>query len=107
MANKEWKELLQADPIEHVTLDLELIRKNLPEYSNEKICEMIVCDRYFGLEKKITVMCMEELAARRLTGDPLDFESYITAAEKTLPVLNFTMPDIRTILTQAAGKKFK
>src|SRR5208282_5224868 len=99
------EELLKADPIENVTMDLELIRKNLPTYPNEKICEMIVCDRYFGFEQKISVMCMEELAQRRVNGDTFDFETYITMAEKSLPVLDFSIPNIRTVLTQAIAKK--
>lgn len=66
---------------------------------------MIVCDRYFGFEQKISDVCMEELAKRRMAGDTFNFESYIDQAYNELPVLDFSMPDIRTVLQQAIGRK--
>ena len=106
MKNKELEELLGDDsPVEDVTLDLDLVKSLIPQYSNEKLCEMIVCDRVFGFEHKISVMCMEELAKRRIAGDVFNFESYIDQVQKEFPVLDFTIPDIRTVLNQAIGRK--
>lgn len=107
MTNKEFEEFLDDnEPIEDVKLDLDKIRENLPTYSNEKLCEMIVCDRYLGFGQKIDVMCMEELAKRRIAGDVFNFEKYIEQAQSELPVLDFSqVPDIRTILNQAIGRK--
>lgn len=81
-------------------LDLELIQNNLPQYNSTKLCEMIVCDRYFGFNQQIAVMCMEELAKRRQAGDVFDFEAYIEEAYGQLPPLNFKIPDLRNSLQQ-------
>ncbi len=97
----------ETEEVDYKPLDLELVRKNVPSYSSEKLCEMIVCDRYFGCFKEIALMCMEELAARRIKGDAFNFEKYIDEAFKTLPELNTQAPDLRSILQQAVGKKGK
>lgn len=86
-------------------LDIEKIKENISEYDSEKLCEMIVCDRYFGLEQKISTICMEELARRRIAGENFDFESRIDMALKTLPSLKFVMPDFRTALAQFARRR--
>lgn len=88
-------------PIEEIKLDIDKIKSMLPSYTNEKLCEMIVCDRYFGFGQKIDIMCMEELAKRRMSGDSFDFENYIENQYKELPVLNLKTPDLREVLTQA------
>ena len=93
--------LIDDGEIEDVKLDLDQVKANLPTYSNEKLCEMIVCDRYFGFGKKIDIMCMEELAKRRMDGDTFNFESYIESQYKELPVLDLNKPDLREILTTA------
>jgi hypothetical protein len=89
------------EPVEMVQLDLNKVRENLPQFSSQKLCEMIVCDRYFGFGQEISVICMEELAKRRTAGDTFAFETYIEQVYKGLPVLDFTMPDIRSIMQQA------
>ena len=94
------------EPIENVQLDLGQIQDNVSKYSNEKLCDMIVCDRYFGLEEKISPICMEELANRRLAGDTFNFEHYIEQAYKELPVIDMSMPDLRAVLGQAMSGKF-
>jgi hypothetical protein len=48
---------------------------------------------------------MEELSKRRLAGDTFHFESYIDKVYNELPVLDFSIPDIRSVLQQAIGKK--
>jgi hypothetical protein len=94
-------------PLEEVKLDINMIKNYIHEYDSVKLCEMIVADRYFGMEEKISPICMEELAKRRMAGDPFNFETYIEQAHKSLPVLNFTMPDLRTVLAQAIAMKAK
>lgn len=105
MINKETEEV----PLEEgtVRLDLEKVRANLPAYTSEKLCEMIVCDRYFGMDKQISVMCMQELANRRIAGNQFGFEKYIEEAYAKLPQLNFAVPDLRATLSQVikANKK--
>jgi hypothetical protein len=109
MTNNEFDEFLDEDddsPIEDMKLDIEKIKKLIPTYSNEKLCEMIVCDRYFGFGEKFDTFCMEELAKRRVAGDTFNFESYIAQAQSELPVLDFTaIPDLRTIMNEAIGRK--
>ena len=101
-------DLLNDDtPLEDVKLDIEQIKANLPQYSNEKLCEMIVCDRYFGFGQKIDILCMEELARRRQAGDTFAFEEYIDKSYKELPVLNFANPDLRDVLTQAIANRLR
>jgi len=106
MEKNELDKLLNDDePIEDIKLDMDLVKKNIPSYSNQKLCEMIVCDRYFNFNQKIAIMCMEELAKRRESGDTFEFEKYIDAAYNSLPVLNFDSPDIRTVLQQAMKQR--
>lgn len=93
------------EEIEDVSLNIELVRKNIPTYNSNKLCEMIVCDRYFGFNQEISIMCMEELAKRRMNGDNFQFEDYIEESMKGLPSLDFSGFDIRSMLSQALGKK--
>jgi hypothetical protein len=103
----ENKENEQEEPIEDVKLDINKVKSLIPSYTSEKLCEMIVADRYFGISKESAIACMEELGKRRAAGDTFAFEKYIDEKFKTLPVLNFNMPDLRTSLTQMvkANKK--
>ncbi len=99
----------EEEPKEIATLDMNKVKANIPSYSNEKLAEMVVCDRYFGFGEKISVICMEELSKRRSNGDTFDFEGYIDKSYKELPVLNLNL-DIRAILQQAInnmGAKIK
>lgn len=91
--------------VEVKPLDLEVIRKNVPTYNSQKLCEMIICDRYFGCYRDIAVMCMEELAARRAAGDMFDFEGQIEKGLMGLPKLNLKNMDIRDVLGQMINKK--
>lgn len=110
MTNKELEDFFLDDDSEdslvEVKLDLDQIKANLPQYGNQKLCEMIVCDRYFGFEQKISTVCMEELARRRGAGDTFAFEAYIEKIASEMPVLDLSgTPDIRTILNQALSRK--
>lgn len=86
------------------SLDVGLVKKNIPTYNSKKLCEMIVCDRYFGCYREIAIMCMEELAKRRIAGDNFDFEGYIEQSYNELPKLNTVSPDLRDILNRMVGK---
>jgi hypothetical protein len=102
MENKE-----EEQPIEDVKLDVDKVKSLIPSYTSEKLCEMIVVDRYLGISKEVAVACMEELSKRRTAGDPFPFEKFIDEKLKSLPPLNFNMPDLRTTLQQMvkANKK--
>src|SRR5260221_5153063 len=98
MTNKELEDFYLQDDgeeLEDVKLDIDQVAANIPLYSNQKLCEMIVCDRYFGFEQKISAICMAELAKRRQAGDVFNFESYIEQVNKEMPVLDLSVaPDI-------------
>lgn len=102
MNKNDIEELLKSDgPLEEIKLDVNKIRESISEYKSEKLCEMIVCDRYFGLEEQISPICMEELARRRAEGDTFEFEKYVEKVYSELPVLDFSMPDVTQLLQQA------
>lgn len=110
MTNKELEEFFlegeSDDDIEDVKLDFDQIKANLPDYASQKLCEMIVCDRYFGFEHKISIICMEELARRRAAGDSFNYEAHIAEISKEMPELDLSgTPDIRTVLNQAISRK--
>jgi hypothetical protein len=94
-----------------VQLDLNKIKLNLPIYSSQKLCEMIACDRYFGMsqhtEENISALCMQELANRRIAGAIFPFEQVIEECFNKLPPLNLNMPDLKTTLTQLVNMNKK
>lgn len=100
---------LEDEDLDDLTFDITSLEKELstkvPEFSSEKLCQIIVCDRYFNLNKDLAITCMEELAKRRIDGDNFEFENYIESSFKELPVLDFSMPDLRSVLTAAIANK--
>lgn len=78
------------------------IQAQIPNFNSKKLCQIIVCDKYFKLNKEMTVLCMEELAKRRINGDDFKFEEFIDDSLKELPVLNFSIPDLRNVLDTAS-----
>lgn len=112
MQHKTFDELLKdalaKEPDLKITpLNMDKVRAGLPEATNEKLCEMIVCDRYFGFGEQISSLCMTELSKRRIAGDTFDFETYIDQAYKSLPEINNKVPDLRDVLQQAAALRPK
>lgn len=91
--------------LKYPSLDLKVVRDNVPTFDSVKLAEMIVCDRYFGCYREIAVLCMEELARRRIKGDQFDFESYIEKSLSELPKMDFSVPDLGDVLRQVIGKK--
>ena len=79
--------------------------KMIPSFNSEKLCQIIVCNRYFNFNQELAILCMEELSNRRLNGDNFEFELYIDNSLKELPPLNFSFPDLRTVLNQFIGSK--
>ena|ERR1035437_1299999 len=97
----------EDDDVESATFDIETVKYNINTYSSTKLCEMIVCDRYFGCYKEIAIHCMNELATRRANGDIFDFENNIEQAYNELPKLDLSIPDIRDILSKITNGKLK
>jgi hypothetical protein len=86
-------------------LDLDIIKNNIPKFSSEKLCEMVVSDRYLGFNREAAILCMQELSNRRINGDVFNFEDYIEEEFNKLPKLDFSIVDLRTIMNQAIGNK--
>ena len=102
-------EISDEEIADHKPLDLNELKEKLPSYTPEKLCEMIVCDRYFGCYREIAVMCMEELSNRRAAGSDFDFEALIEAQLASMPKLEalFKVPDLSDILRQFTKKVVK
>lgn len=84
--------------------NLNNVQNNISKFSSNKLCEMIVCNRYFGSYKELALSAMEELSKRRINGDVFDFESYIDLSLKDLPKLDFSPPDLTNMLNKLTGK---
>ena len=93
--------------IGNTDINLDDMQNKMPTFTSEKLCEIIVCDRYFGCFKDLAIMSMRELSLRRVNGDTFDFENYIDTSLKDLPKLDFSMPDISSVMRQLAGKMIK
>lgn len=85
-------------------LDLIQLKASLCNFDSEKLCQMIVCDRYFNYNQEVAIMCMEELSKRRQSGDEFNFELFIENSLKELPPLDFSTPDLKTILNKFIKK---
>ncbi len=55
------------------------------QMSNEKLCEIIVTNRYLGLLKEQSIISMKELANRRANGNNFNYEDFIESEFKKLP----------------------
>ncbi len=85
-------------------LNMQEIKEKIPNFSSEKLCQIIVCDRYLNYNKELAALAMQELASRRSAGDSFDFESHIDKSLSELPQINNMSFDIRTVLANLAGK---
>jgi hypothetical protein len=90
--------------VSSIKFDIEMIKKNVPIFSSQKLCEMIVVERYFSFKNKVSIFCMEELAKRRAEGDDFRFEEVIEEEFSKLPKLSFDLPDFGTILNQVKSQ---
>jgi hypothetical protein len=75
-------------------IDIEEFRKNIDKCSNNKLCEIIVAQRYLGIMKEEALVSMEELAKRRTNGDQFAYEKHIDELFETLPKLNLDLNSI-------------
>jgi hypothetical protein len=82
---------------ECLNFDNNKIIENLPQYTSQKLCEIIVCDRYLNFNPELALACMKELSSRRSSGDDFKFENYIDDNYNELPKIEISMPDIQSI----------
>jgi hypothetical protein len=88
--------------------NIEDFKKNISNLDSESLCARIACDRYFKSFKELSIICMEELAARRIAGDDYNFEDDIDNKFNLLNEANkleFTLPDLGDVLRQVINKK--
>jgi hypothetical protein len=93
----------EEDLATYKPMDLKVVKEKIPTFTSEKLCEMIVCDRYFGCFREVALSCMEELGKRRSDGSDFQFETHIDQAFNSLPKLQLGLasPDLRDVLQQA------
>jgi hypothetical protein len=84
----------------NMSFDMNAFRINVLKFSSEKLCDIIVSHRYLGFNEEASIVCMEELANRRQSGDEFKFEDFIESKQKELPEINFSVPDLRSVLGQ-------
>lgn len=105
MTDDLFDDFEDEDVADYKPLNVNEVKQELPTYTSEKLCEMIVCDRYLGGYRELGIACMEELAKRRSEGSDFNFEEYIGKSINAMPSLNFNnMPDIRDVLRQFINK---
>ena len=64
---------------------------NRTQFTNEKLCEIIVAYRYLGIMKDQAIAAMEELATRRTNGDQFQYEARINDLMRELPSIDIDM----------------
>ena len=85
---------------------IEQAKKNVPLQSSAKLAEMVVCYRYLGLYKEVSVLAMSELGKRRADGDDFDYEAYISEKLDGLPKMDGEKPNVGSIVN-IIGKYLK
>ncbi len=75
-------------------IDIDRAKANLLNSSSVKLADMVVCYRYLGLYKEVSMAAMEELSKRRSSGDGFDFEEHIDKQLATLPNLKLQTRDM-------------
>lgn len=73
---------------ENEQVDIEEFRKNAPQMTSNKLCEIIVANRYLKIMGEQAIISMEELALRRVAGDDFLYEKHIEQILETLPKYN-------------------
>lgn len=67
---------------------IEEFKQLVPSFTDEKLCEIVVSNRYLGILAEEAVECMKELAKRRENGSQFSFEAKIDEMVKSLPKIN-------------------
>lgn len=79
--------------------------KNISTLPSVKLAEVIIANRYLNLYQELSLKAMEELGQRRIAGDSFQYEEYIETNMKDLPKIDFTFPQIASLLDQLKGFK--
>jgi hypothetical protein len=68
--------------------------QNIKQFTNERLCEVVVAYRYLGTMREEALLAMEELAERRVGGDEFLFEQRIDELLKDLPKINMDLNQV-------------
>lgn len=102
---KELENDSAEDSDEPIEFNDNEVKSNLINYSSERLCDVIITYRYFGLNKDLSISAMEELAKRRSSGDEFLYENYIDKNLKELPSLNFNIKNVDGLIQSFRGTK--
>lgn len=91
------KENLDDDNYE---LDEDDTVDDLKAFSSERLSDIIITYRYFGLNKEKSLEAMKELAARRSAGNDFNYENYIDKNLKELPSLKLDIKNIDAFMSK-------
>jgi hypothetical protein len=72
----------------------EEFNNNINQFTNDRLCEIIVSYRYLGIMKEEALAAMGELARRRACGDEFLFEQKIEELMKDLPQINIDLNQV-------------
>jgi hypothetical protein len=75
-------------------MEEENIQENIKHFSDEKLCEIIVSNRYLGVLRDAALACMDELSARRVAGNVFPYEKRIEELLASLPKINIDLKSI-------------
>ena len=72
----------------------EEFKNNIDKFSNNKLCEIVVANRYLGIMRDEAIASMEELAKRRAAGEEFAYEQHIEQLLSSLPKINLDLNQI-------------
>lgn len=68
--------------------------ENISKFDDNKLCEIVVANRYLGTMREEAIRCMQELAIRRTNGSVFDYEKHIEQLIESLPKINLDLTKI-------------
>ena len=87
-----------SDELHDLTFDENEVILHIDKYEDDKLADMVIAYRYFGLYEGIALAAMQELAKRRSNGSVFEYEKYIDDNLKTLPKLDFDLNNLGGML---------
>ena len=83
--------------------------QEVPDADSKVLAVHIIAYRVIGINKELSIACMEELAKRRSNGDSFNYEEYIESKIKDFPRFkNMDMVNVtNNINTQVRGMNGK
>lgn len=70
------------------------LESKISNLTNDRLCEIIVANRYIGIMQQEAIECMKELAKRRGLGNVFNYEMHIETLLSSLPKINLDLNSI-------------